>query len=591
MILGKTMKTKTAIIYSLFAVIASCKTAQIEDSGIRYLSKADYDPSRVVKYPVAGRLDEICVLPKHFPGGDYSKGDLEDEKELCSYDFRASNYAICPKVSSTNPALEVFSLPAGVDKKAYESKCVRGNTGAKKLAKYKMSVTCSYTGSILSYYHMSRILGMNNVPPAVIRTFDLLDHKKFVSRGIQHSNNAGNSFVAGNWNELSGYLAKEDKWLLTEDRQQTFGALSVNPRGETRHQNINVGSYSSFMRKPRVKAIFNPAPVSEVLTNSFFSSIGIRASSSNWEFTKAVYGINSMRDISSMILLDTIMGQQDRLGNIHTRDYYYFKKDDGSISRKRSKKISNPSTLSSVHSSIPVPRMILKDNDCGIRKGKSNVFKHHGTLSQITHMSPDTYKRFMWLSKNWSSIQRFLKLETTMATSNFWGENTSIVEQNLKHAKSILYNNCKSGKLILDLDVSAHLDGTNTPEKSRAMCDEVYDPSGNVVETKKDGEGEDTSSGNEAPVPTVEPIPEAPVEPRAETPVVVKPIGFKVQICVVKLHGAKSLTVWKSKLPFKNAVRDLFEGDEIEVLDDADNIFRIKDGYVHRAYTENCRAK
>ena len=43
----------------------------------------------------------------------------------------------------------------------------------------------------------------------------------------------------------------------------------------------------------------------------------------------------------------------------------------------------------------------------------------------------------------------------------------------------------KSGKLILDLDVSEHLLGTNTPEKSRGFCDVSFDPSeGQIADNK-----------------------------------------------------------------------------------------------------------
>ena len=110
------MKFEALSIWVSFTMLTACKTAKVDTSELKYLNKKQYDPSRIVKFSVPDGIAEICVMPKHFPGADYTKGDLKDEKELCSYDFRAINYALCPKVSSTNPGLEVFNLPDGVEK-------------------------------------------------------------------------------------------------------------------------------------------------------------------------------------------------------------------------------------------------------------------------------------------------------------------------------------------------------------------------------------------------------------------------------------------------------------------------------------------
>ena len=54
-------------------------------------------------------------------------------------------------------------------------------------AKYKLSTSCSYTPSLLAYYHLSRVLGnIVNVPVAVVRTLDL-DRHKAVAQHALHS--------------------------------------------------------------------------------------------------------------------------------------------------------------------------------------------------------------------------------------------------------------------------------------------------------------------------------------------------------------------------------------------------------------------
>jgi len=59
---------------------------------------------KIVDLPVAGRNAEVCVIPKHFVGGEYSDKDIEVETKLCNIDGN-TNAAVCPKLSSTNPGL------------------------------------------------------------------------------------------------------------------------------------------------------------------------------------------------------------------------------------------------------------------------------------------------------------------------------------------------------------------------------------------------------------------------------------------------------------------------------------------------------
>src|SRR5713226_5076694 len=111
---------------------------------------------KIVDLPVAGRNAEVCVIPKHFVGGEYSDKDIEVETKLCNIDEN-TNTAVCPKLNSTNPGLDFYSLPQGdTPDKVEGARCE--TAGAKKIAKYKLSTSCSYTPSILGYYHVSRML-------------------------------------------------------------------------------------------------------------------------------------------------------------------------------------------------------------------------------------------------------------------------------------------------------------------------------------------------------------------------------------------------------------------------------------------------
>ena len=126
------------------------------------------------RFPVSGRAAEICIGPKHLSDANFSDKDLKAERELCDIDEH-SNAAVCPKINSTNPGLDFFSVSQGsspIQVSAAHCKAA----SSKKIAKYKLSTSCSYTPSILGYYHVSRMLGgIADVPPAVLRTFDRQD--------------------------------------------------------------------------------------------------------------------------------------------------------------------------------------------------------------------------------------------------------------------------------------------------------------------------------------------------------------------------------------------------------------------------------
>jgi len=95
------------------------------------------DPKRgekTVDLPVPGRNAEICVIPKHFHVGRYFDKDNEVEAELCNIDVR-KNAAVCPKLNSTNPGLDIYSVPQGGTPGQVEAARCK-IAGVHKIAKY-----------------------------------------------------------------------------------------------------------------------------------------------------------------------------------------------------------------------------------------------------------------------------------------------------------------------------------------------------------------------------------------------------------------------------------------------------------------------
>jgi hypothetical protein len=163
---------------------------------------------KIIEHAVPGRNAEVCIVPKHFTEADYADKDAKSEEELCDIDVNI-NAAVCPKLNSTNPGLDIYSIPQGLTSNKIEAANCK-IADAKKIAKYKLSTSCSYTPAILGYYHVSRILGrIANVPPSVLRTFDLQKHIALGRKALTKT--ATDSLIHKTWLSLMAQLTAPSK--------------------------------------------------------------------------------------------------------------------------------------------------------------------------------------------------------------------------------------------------------------------------------------------------------------------------------------------------------------------------------------------
>lgn len=423
----------------------------------------------------AGKPDELCVLPKRMKGADYKKDDEKDEVELCSYSFFGTkpreagapvkDVAICPKLSSTNPGTDVHKLLDGKTRAETEATiCKTDDRPTTHLAKFKQSITCSYTPSILGYYHLSRGLsGLGDIKPAVIRTMDLTEHKGIVSEALTILKaKPDDSYPKISW--LSVRKAESDPAtsrykdsLFTTDLSQIYGGLQVNARGEEKYAGINVRGAS-----PNIQSKFVTTSAYQRLLNTADAS----TIAGGTTLATAAQTLIQMKDISDMVLIDFLMSQQDRFGNIHSMQYYYYVKD-GKIERVRKSKVDDGEETMPA-GGVLVTKMLLKDNDCG-GPTKTNVIKNAKMLENIRHMSPTTYKNLRWIAANFAPSTELPIFFTTEAT--FGQRDIDMLRANLKLANDTLYNNCKAGKLKLDLDLAATIAGTG--RHNPASCELV----------------------------------------------------------------------------------------------------------------------
>ena len=408
--------------------------------------------------------------------------------------------AICPKMSSTFPGVEVYKL-GNNDKTKYETQLCKdqGNRPTSRIAKFKQSVSCAYTGSILSYYHLSRILGdALNVPTAVIRTMDVSQHAKVAKRGSEWSSDLNQKL----WQQVLGYDSnvRPRANYFSADGRTVFGALSMNPKGEERYVEINQNfadpttSRLKFLERAQVQRIFNQAGVGSLAQRTLASAAPV---------------LQQMRDISDLIVVDHIMQQQDRFGNIHYQDYYYYQDASGNIDRKRISRSGDAiTTPKPTPDAVIVKRMLLKDNDCGSRAGNPKAFSLDD-VKRIRHMSPRTYRGIRFLAQAWrnGTAKTFFQTEALLNTPDAL-ESTGIDDfgRRLLNVADTLYANCKAGNLLLDLSIEDHLKGLNLPEQVKQRCEEIHTPDGN------------NENKNPQPVPTA-PVPQPTVVNQTPTPV------------------------------------------------------------------------
>ena len=422
--------------------------------------------------PTAGAPDELCVLPNHLPGADYKKDDDKSEAALCSYSFFGAHpreaeapfveVAICPKLSSTNPGTDVQELLPGKTREQTETEiCAKADRPTKLLAKYEQSITCSYSPSILGYYHLSRALGgVGDVKPAVVRTMDLVEHKKITAEALQIlRGQASSDYPKASWltfqsAEANPAASSKKDALYTDDFKQIYGGLQENARGEAKYSEINKRGAEPNILGPFTRT----APYVKLIDGRPMAQIAGRT------LTESAQTVTNMKDLSDMLVIDYLMSQQDRFGNIHEIDYYYFPKADGSVDKVKKSKVDDGETPMPA-GAVLVKKIILKDNDCG-GPAKTNHVKNAGILKQIRHMNPATYKHLRWMATSFgrgSDTVKFFQAEALFGQGD-----VDMLRTNLTQAAADLYAQCKAGKLLLDADLGNHLKGVG---HDPAACD------------------------------------------------------------------------------------------------------------------------
>ncbi len=465
-----------------------CSFASISSAVPTFLdANREFGAERAV-YTSPYGYSEVCVIPKLIAGIEVDEKSQAKQKDLCKINFYdvapESKMAMCPKIFSTSPAIEIFNFAkSGLDTRVdFEAKycAMARHKPAKKIAKFKQSITCSYTPSILAYYQLSQYFGgILHIPEAVIRTMDKRSHFEVVQKAIPiaeknlkptdivriawtnywpkaHQNAANNP-------QLSSPGSLVTPWLFTSDYMGVYGALSENPSDEYGYGEV----YGKFTYDQRYQIMMKQKPF-QLVSNGELATKFLQAS-----LEMSAQSLRQMRDMSEMILLDTLLNQQDRVGNIAYIPYAYYLKDDKLLKIKLAEAKIDTKVATAIlgeggHFGTIVKEMQLKDNDCGV--AKSNKAREFSLLEEVRHIRLKTYQKLLALRDEVQKpeTKAYFKAELLFNDEDYDGPKK--FKGNVEFAAALLQKNCREGKLFFDIDIETHVAG-KTPSSFTDQCE------------------------------------------------------------------------------------------------------------------------
>jgi hypothetical protein len=425
---------------------------------------------------------ESCIRIAPMPGATYSKGDLKDEADFCAIDLYAATVGLCPKTWSTSPGMVVYDLSDGPykgDRQGFErNACPEGKEAkaqsAGDLAKFKPTMNArgtsgTFSASPLLYYHLSRYLGADiGVPVAVWRSMDRDLHLSEVARpglaqsGHGHSsdmNQAGWRTLVAADSDPSAYVPTSD--LFTSDLDAVYGVM-VKSSGDRYNSEVNgtrasgwgKGQNLDFQETAPFLGLRSSAPLDKAIAEGVAAAIKDRQILK--DMGAEVHPVQVaywMSDIANIVLLDFMLSQQDRIGNIDYVPHWVWVENGEVKSRKAAKHGDETEPLP--EGAIKIKRTHLNDNDAGARVEYANFAKSTQMLEKLRHFPVGTYRQLMALDADLQAggpLHAYLRDSFGLASAQF-----DQLVANTALAASILRTSCERGDLRFDLDPEAFL--------------------------------------------------------------------------------------------------------------------------------------
>lgn len=452
------------------------------------------------RYQSYNGVAERCVQIAPVPGGAYDKGDLRDETRLCGIDFYDEAVALCPKIWSTSLAIVAYDISEGPMKgqrtRFQEEVCPTGKL-AKEFAKDDLArlkttmnhdgTSATHSAAALLYYHFSRALGLTTrVPAAVWRSVDKDVMLNEVALGGLEASTYDTRLAKNHaaWQALIVTIRDPGSYddafygtsadILTADGTQVYGVF-YKGSGDVYGPVINAGGdagadgagYAGFRKVPPMVALATPAPLAEAIARGLAEGTD---DPTQPEDTAANIPARQMafwmRELSEVLLIDFMLGQQDRLSNIEYVPYWYWLKD-GKAERVRTKD-GKPGEGEVPADAVLIRRTRLNDNDAAGRPQYDNWTRKLGLLEDLRHFDAGVYRRLMAMAADFRAdgpMRVWLTESFGLAP-----EQAAMIVDNTLAAAAILRATCERGELAFDLDPEAFFE-TGAASPVQQACD------------------------------------------------------------------------------------------------------------------------
>ena len=408
------------------------------------------------------------IVPPLSP--EISAEDQAAQDAFCAIDVTSASVAMCPKNWSTSPAALIYSLEqTSWEGRAAEFEAQVCGVGGRardqshaELAMFKNSLngretSGTFAPSSVLYYHFSRLLQTRlRVPVAVLAEFPRDNYlQRVVVPGVKNSESKRLKMLHAGWLDMDKALSDPGNYphrreLLTDNNNDLWGVFLLQAGHRygpevngTRESGWGEGQNRDFQRTAPFLALREDLPLASAI------KAGIALAREDEKMAEALSPTAPvqqiawwMNDITEMVILDNLLGQQDRIGNI---DYLWrwLWWDQGTLrfSQRR------PDNQAAGKLRIT----ILNDNDAGVRSGYANYARRTGMLDGWHHIDPGLYQRVQSLAADFSDAGPVASavLGNYRLSSR---EAKGIIKRGIEIADQ-LRERCESGALRFDLSL------------------------------------------------------------------------------------------------------------------------------------------
>jgi hypothetical protein len=430
-------------------------------------------PSRCGALPIPGR----AILPE----------DAAAEQAFCAVDVNSESVAVCPKTWSTSPGAPVYSLSGTeweVNAAGFEAEfCGAGgharDRAHSELAIFKNSLngrktSGTFAPAALLYYHFSRLLETQvQVPVAVPVEFPVSAYRaRVVKPGLAYSDSGRLGMMHEGWLEMDRALSDPAAYshrqeLFTADGQWLWGVFLLEEGRRygpevngTRASGWGDGQNRDFQQTAPFLALRADLPLAQAI------AAGIDRARQDEGMAGALSAETSpqqvarwMRDITEIVILDYMLRQQDRIGNV---DYVWrwHWLEDGELRLAEDQPADE--------NALRLRLSVLNDNDAGVRASYANYAARTDMLADWHHMDADLYRRLQALATDFQgsgpvaqAVRRNYRISSREADG--------IIQRGIELAAR-LRQRCEAGALRFDLSPQGMLSPDDAQEEAAACA-------------------------------------------------------------------------------------------------------------------------